>query len=229
MTLSVQQSAMRTAAKAFPMRIIVVDDSRLYREALADLLRNEPGIREVETAADGQSALQLDVAFPPTITLLNMATDDSLVWLRALSDAHARVVALGTRETEAEVVSCAEAGVAGYLPRSESLRSLCALIQAVARGETICSPKATAVLLHRVASLAAERRSSGLALLTARETEVLALIAQGMANRDIAEELSIEVRTVKNHVHSILGKLGVDRRGQAVARALAAHASFLGT
>jgi DNA-binding NarL/FixJ family response regulator len=228
MTLSVQQSAMLPPAKALPMRIVVVDDSRLYREALADLLRHEPGIREVETATDGRSALQLDVAFPPTITLLNMATEDSLVWLRALSDARARVVVLGTRETEAEVVSCAEAGVSGYLPRSESLRSLCALIQAVARGETICSPKSTAVLLQRVASLAAERRSSGLTLLTARETEILGLIAQGMANREIAETLSIEVRTVKNHVHSILGKLGVERRGQAVARALAAHTSFLG-
>jgi DNA-binding NarL/FixJ family response regulator len=204
------------------VRVLVVDDSRLYREAVAGLLRDEPWVGAVETAADGESALLYDVAFPPTVTLLNMATEDSLTWLRALSDARARVVVLGVRETEAELVSCAECGSAGYLLRSDSMESLCSVIQAVARDETICSPKTTAVLLRRVAALAAEKRSShGLGLLTAREAEILGLIEQGLANFEIARKLHIEVRTVKNHVHAILGKLGVERRGQAAARARA--------
>jgi DNA-binding NarL/FixJ family response regulator len=158
-----------------------------------------------------------------------MAVEDSLTWLRALSDAGARVVVLGVRDTEAEVVACAEAGSAGYLLRSDSLASLCTLIRAVARGETICSPKTTAVLLRRVAAMAAERRSqTSLALLTAREAEILELVEQGLANREIAQRLSIQVRTVKNHVHSILGKLGVERRGQAAAKARADRRAIVG-
>jgi DNA-binding NarL/FixJ family response regulator len=206
-------------AAAQGIRIFVIDDSRLYREAIADLLRDEPWVGAVETAADGATATLHDVAFPPTVTLLNMATEESLDWLRALSEARARVVVLGVRETEPEPVSCAECGAAGYLLRSDSLGSLCSVVQAVARSESICSPKTTAVLLRRVATLAAERRSrNGLDLLTAREAEILDLIEHGLANRDISKELHIEVRTVKNHVHAILG---VERRDQAAARARA--------
>jgi DNA-binding NarL/FixJ family response regulator len=204
------------------IRILVVDDSRLYREAIADLLRDEPWVETVETAADGAGAMLRDLAFPPTVTLLNMATEGSLDWLGELTGARARVVVLGVRETEAELISCAERGSAGYILRSDSIASLRSAVQAVARGEAICSPKTTAVLLRRVATLAAERRArNGLGQLTAREGEILALIEQGLANTDIARELHIEVRTVKNHVHAILGKLGVERRGQAAARARA--------
>jgi DNA-binding NarL/FixJ family response regulator len=200
------------------IRILVLDDSRLYRDAVADTLRCRPWVGAVETAADGATAMLCDVAFPPTVTLLNMATEESLGWLRALSDARARVVVLGVRETEAELVSCAECGAAGYLLRSDSVETLFGVIQAVARDETICSPKTTAVLLRRVAALAEEKRSrNGLGSLTRRESQILGLIEQGLANFEIAKELHIEVRTVKNHVHAILGKLGVERRGQAAA------------
>jgi two-component system, NarL family, nitrate/nitrite response regulator NarL len=211
------------------IRLVAVDDSRLYRDAIADLLRREPWVSSVETSIDAQGAMARDVTFPPTVTLLNMATTGSLGCLHALAEVGARVVVLGVRDTEAEVVACAEAGSAGYLLRSDTLESLCSLIQAVARGETICSPKTTAVLLRRVASLAAERRrESGLGLLTARESEILGLIEQGLANREIAQVLSIEIRTVKNHVHAILGKLGVARRGQAAARARAGRGPLAG-
>jgi two-component system, NarL family, nitrate/nitrite response regulator NarL len=204
------------------LSLLVVDDSRLYRDALADLLRAEPWVHRVEVAPDGEAALQRSVAFPPTITLLNLSVDDSLWWLEALRDAGARVVVLGLRDSDDEVLACAEAGADGYLLRSDSRDALSELIQAVARGETICSPRAAALLLRRVATLAAEQRSrNGLGLLTAREMEVLELVEQGLANGEIAQRLSIQVRTVKNHVHAILGKLGVARRGQAAARARA--------
>jgi DNA-binding NarL/FixJ family response regulator len=205
--------------------VLVVDDSRLYRDAVADLLRAELWVDRVEVASDGPAAMERSVAFPPTITLLNLAVDDSLGWLEALRGAGARVVVLGVRDSDAEVLACAEAGAAGYLLRSDSLDALRELIQAVARGEAICSPRATALLLRRVATLAAERRSrTGLGVLTAREAEILELLEQGLANGEIAQRLSIQVRTVKNHVHAILGKLGVARRGQAAARARAARA-----
>jgi DNA-binding NarL/FixJ family response regulator len=209
---------------AAAVSVLVVDDSRLYRDALAGLLREQPWVDRVETAPDGASTMRREVAFPPTVTLLNMATDESLVWLGALTRARARVVVIGVREAESDVVACAEAGSAGYVLRSDSLDSLCDVVQAVARGESICSPKTTSMLLRRVATLAAERRSdSGLGRLTAREAEILTLLEQGMANHEIAQRLSIEVRTVKNHVHAILSKLGVARRGQAAAWARGMH------
>jgi DNA-binding NarL/FixJ family response regulator len=205
--------------------LLLVDESRLYREALADLLRAEAWVTGVDVAVDGRSALEREVVFPPTVTLLNLAVQDSLSWLRALREAGARVVVLGVPELDADVLACAEAGAAGYLLRGDSLPSLLELIRAVARGETICSPHAAALLLRRVATFAAERRSrNGLGLLTAREAEILELLEEGLANSEIAQCLSIQVRTVKNHVHAILGKLEVSRRGQAVARARAARA-----
>jgi DNA-binding NarL/FixJ family response regulator len=128
------------------------------------------------------------------------------------------VVTVGVRETEDDILILAEAGSAGYVLRADTLESMRTVLEAVARGETVCSPRTTAMLLGRIAALAAERReSTGAGRLTAREVEILDLIEQGLANRDIAERLSIEVRTVKNHVHSILTKIGVTRRGQAAA------------
>lgn len=211
---------------AVEIRILVIDDSRLYSQALADVLRQEPWVDQIETADDDFAATMRSCAQASTVTLLNMATEGSLGLLRGLSDAGARVVVLGIHETEADIVSCAEAGSAGYVFRGDSLASLRMVIHAVARGETICSPKATAALLRRVAFLAAERRRrDALLLLTAREAEILGLIEAGMTNKQIAATLCIELPTVKNHVHAILGKLGVERRGQAAARARVGRAS----
>jgi len=135
-----------------------------------------------------------------------------------LVQANARVVTVGVRETEDDILILAEAGSAGYVLRADSLDSMRTVIEAVVRGETVCSPRTTSMLLGRVAALAAERRASaGAVRLTAREVEILDLIEQGLGNREIAERLSIEVRTVKNHVHSIITKIGVARRGQAAA------------
>jgi two-component system, NarL family, nitrate/nitrite response regulator NarL len=202
------------------VRVIIVDDMRLYREALAGLLGREAWIQSVESATDADEALAcLDVP-TPVVVLLNMAMTGSIFILAALGRAAPQVgvIALGVSETEHEVIACAEAGVAGYLLRRESLHDLKAIVQSVARGETICSPQVAATLLRRVATLAAERKlATGTAQLTAREREVLKLIDEGLSNRDIAGRLSIEVRTVKNHVHNILEKLKVRRRGEAAA------------
>jgi two-component system nitrate/nitrite response regulator NarL len=208
-----------------PVTVVIVDDMRLYGEALAGLLRREDWIESVATAADADEALAHLGVRSPVVVLLNMAMAGSICILGALARAAPRagVVALGVSETEDEVIACAEAGVAGYLLRRESLDDLKAIVQSVARGETICSPQVAATLLRRVATLAAERQTAtGTAQLTAREREVLELIDEGLSNRDIGRRLFIEVRTVKNHVHNILEKLQVHRRGEAAARMRAA-------
>jgi DNA-binding NarL/FixJ family response regulator len=155
------------------------------------------------------------------VVLLNMATVGSLGIVGAVVGAEgaARVVAIGVSGSEDEVIALAEAGVAGYLLRGASRADLAMTMQSLARGESLCPPQISAALLRRVASMAAERRSlTAGSHLTAREHQVLRLIDQGLSNRQIGQHLGIEVRTVKNHVHNILEKLHVHRRGEAAAR-----------
>jgi two-component system, NarL family, nitrate/nitrite response regulator NarL len=202
-------------------RIPLVDDTRLYLEALAGILASESRIGVVETATDPDTALRHLISFTPDVVLVNTAMAESVMILRMIADvAHqVPVVALGVPESEAEVINWAEAGVAGYLFKRESLTNLVTIIHGVARGEVLYPPRITAALLRRVAALAAERRpEADASRLTAREREIVELLDQGLSNKEIARCLSIEVRTVKNHVHNILEKLQVNRRGEAAAR-----------
>ena len=215
-----------------PIRLLVVDDTRLCSAGLALLLGGEPWVAAVEGAVDAEGALERIHRFLPEVVLVNLAMAGSLAILRAIVERApgTRVVAFSVSESEEEVVACAEAGVSGYLLRSEALPELRATIESMVRGETRCSPRVAATLLRRVASLAAERQEwAGRTPLTRREHEILGLIAQGLSNKDIAQRLYIEVRTVKNHVHSILGKLQVRHRGEAAAWVRGAPTNGLAT
>jgi two-component system, NarL family, nitrate/nitrite response regulator NarL len=202
------------------LRVLIVDDTRLYRDGLSDLLQRDPAIAAVDAAADLGAALRQLAQARPDVVLLNMATAGSVAVCRAMVDAapSARVVALAVSGADSEVIACAEAGAAGYLLRDEPLANLMAVIRSVMQGEAVCSPRVAATLLRRLAALATERRPpSELGQLTHREREVLGLIDDGLSNKEIARRLCIEVRTVKNHVHNILEKLRVHRRGEAAA------------
>jgi DNA-binding NarL/FixJ family response regulator len=206
--------------------LLIVDNTRLYREGLAKSLIEDASIGAVETAVGVDEAFRhLDIS-SFDIVLVNLATAESIDVIGALARAVAPVpvVALSVSDNTDEVIACAEAGVLGYLDRCGSLADLMAVIYGAIRGETLCSPRVTATLVRRVATLAAERRSwNSPGHLTPREGEVLLLIEQGLSNKEIARRLSIEVRTVKNHVHNILEKLQVHRRGEAAARMRAAR------
>jgi DNA-binding NarL/FixJ family response regulator len=200
--------------------VLIVDDSKLYRDTLATVLRREVGRGTVMTAADLSEALACADTSCPDVVLVNMATAHSVGILRAIVAAvpHAPVVAIGIPEADEQVIACAEAGAAGFLFRRQPLATLLAVMQAVASGEFPGSPRTTATLLRRVAALAAERHVHRGDHLTPRERQVVRLIDEGLSNKEIARRLSIEVRTVKNHVHNILQKLQVRRRGEAAAR-----------
>jgi DNA-binding NarL/FixJ family response regulator len=200
--------------------VLVVDDSKLYQETLARALRPEIGHGTVMTAADLHEALAWAERSCPDVVLLNMATAHSVGVLRAIVAAvpDAPVVAIGIPEADEQVIACAEAGAAGFLFRRQPLTTLLAVMQAVTSGEFPGSPRTTATLLRRVAALAAERHVHRGDRLTLRERQVLRLVDEGLSNKEIARRLSIEVHTVKNHVHNILEKLQVRRRGEAAAR-----------
>jgi DNA-binding NarL/FixJ family response regulator len=203
------------------MNVLIVDDSALYREGLAAILAREWGTSAVHTAADLASMRIAIDRQVPNVILLNLASADSHALLLAAREASpaSRVVVIGVREhDEAEIISCADLGVAGYHLRSEPLEQLIKLMLAVDAGETLCSPRVTAIIMARLSSLAETQTPTARVLgLTPREVQILRLVDLGLSNKEIADRLCIEVHTVKNHVHNVLAKCGVRRRADAAA------------
>lgn len=201
------------------LRLIIVDDCTVHREGLAARLAADGA--DARVAWDLHSLCAELARGLPDVILLNMGTRNSSELLRATVEvgADARVIALGVSEDdESVIVSCAEAGVSGYHLRSESLDDLRTLILRVADGESICTPRVSGVLLRRLSALASEGHVVGADLtLTAREEQILQMLEMGLSNREIALRLCIAVHTVKNHVHSVLTKLGVRSRAEAAA------------
>jgi DNA-binding NarL/FixJ family response regulator len=194
-------------------RTVVVSDIRIFREGLAALLA-ERGF-EVVSAADAESGLEAVRAHRPKVALVDAGVPAAIEAIRRHGTTS--IVVLGMGDTEQEVIACAEAGVSGYVTRDDSFDDLVAALESAARSELLCSPRMAAVLLRRVGALAGDWRSGAARRLTPRELEVVELIDEGLSNKEIARRLSIELPTVKNHVHNILDKLQVRRRGEAVA------------
>jgi two-component system, NarL family, nitrate/nitrite response regulator NarL len=208
------------------VRVLLASDAPLYREGIALTLTGRSAIEIAATAVSAEQTLDLVRRLLPEIVLLDMAMPQAFDAARRIAQLdRARVVALGIAEIEREVLACAEAGVAGYVPRAGSVHDAVAVIEAVARGEARCSPQIVGSLLRRIAALTAERHvaaaKGALAGLTAREAEIFALLQQGLSNKLISRRLGIELSTVKNHVHSVLSKLGVHRRTEAAVLAFA--------
>lgn len=205
-----------------PLRVFVVAEPRVYREGLTLILRDGCHVEVVGSAADGRVACAQVIALNPDIVVVDMNSAHAGTVLRSIAqlESNTKVVALGTLAGDESVIACLEAGADGYLPPDGSLSELGDCIRSAARGEMSCSPRITAQLARRVASLSASRpREAHVARLTSREAEILDLIDNGLSNKQIARHLCIEVPTVKSHVHNILEKLGVARRGEAAARA----------
>ena len=204
-----------------PVRVLLVTAIRLYQDGVASALANRRGIEVCGAAGDVSEALDRIEELRPDVVLVDVTEERALGTVRGIAARfpEARLVALAVPDSEERVIECAEAGVAGFVTQEGSLDDVEAMIRSVARGETLCSPRIAARLLHRLASLASERRpGNGRTRLTSREREVADLIEDGLSNKEIAASLRIELSTVKNHVHNILEKLEVHRRGEAVAR-----------
>ena len=199
------------------MRIAIVAHIRFYREGLTAALTRR-GIEVVGTAGDQRAAIEYVSHRLPDVALVDMTMPAAMLTMRALADnaPSVRVVALGLPETEGEVLACAEAGAAAYVTRDASVDDLIGGLGRAVEGELLCSPQITAGLLRRIGELA-PRPATSAGRLTAREREIVELIRDGLSNREIALQLCVELSTVKNHVHNILEKLGVRRRGQAAA------------
>jgi two-component system nitrate/nitrite response regulator NarL len=200
------------------LRVIVAAHLRLHRDGIASAL-SAKGHRVVAAVASPAQAVRHAGLSGVDIAVVDLPRADCIALVSALRRAApvVKAVAVGIDEVDEDVLALVEAGAAGYLPREGSSQQLVATVERAARGESLCSPAMTSALMARLATLG-EPRADGPSELTARERQVTHLLAQGLSNKEIAVRLCIEVSTVKNHVHRILGKLDARRRGEVVAR-----------
>ena len=202
-----------------PIRILLVIGVRLYRDGVGAAFRRAPSFELVATGSRAADAPDLVREHRPDVAVLDVDPHDGLPIVRAVRDAHAsvRVVLLGIEERVEHVIPLWESGAAGYVTHDARLEELLNVVRCAAQGETLCSPRVVASLAARLADLAGRHAKQELVELTAREREIVTLLDQGLSNKQIATRLCIEVATVKNHVHHILVKLHVERRGAAAA------------
>jgi two-component system nitrate/nitrite response regulator NarL len=210
-----------TDAASESTKVFIVSNVRLYRDGMSVMLARTPRISVAGAAAwEGAEALHPDLY--PDIVLLDATVPDlssvARCIIRSMPDSKIVAFALGHLETEALI--CAEAGISAFVGQDASARELIIAIDQARRGEFAISARFTSILLERVAELS--RRSipaTPLAkALTHREQQILPLIERGMSNKEIARVLSIEAATIKNHIHNILEKMQLRRRGEIAAR-----------
>lgn len=205
------------------IRVLIADDQTLIRQGIRTLLEMDPGVSVVGEAADGEETLQQVRSVPVDVLLLDirMPVKDGVAVLRALSADNALppTIILTTFDDSDVVLDGIRAGARGFLLKDVSYPQLLAAIRAVAEGATVFQPAVTERLLRAGNALRLPAEPPREAL-TAREAEVVRLMAGGYSNREIAQALGTAEGTIKNHVSSILAKLGVRDRTRAVLKAL---------
>jgi two-component system, NarL family, nitrate/nitrite response regulator NarL len=199
--------------------VFIICPVRLYRERLAQGLEHEKSIDVLGTASTTNQAIPRIVELVPEVVLLNSSPLAGATAIRSITQRvpTVKVIALAVPEAEADLVGWVEIGASAFLGREASAEDLIQTVESVVRDEMPCPPRAAAALARRVATLAAATVEGRHGDLTARETQILELISEGLSNKEIAKQLTIEVPTVKTHVHSIFEKLQVHRRIQAAA------------
>jgi len=205
------------------IRVLVADDQSMVRAGFRMLLAHEPDIDVVAEASNGLEAVQQAARFDPTVVLMDirMPELDGLEATRRIlaADDRARVLILTTFDLDEYVYEALSAGASGFVLKDDPPEQLIAAIRTVAAGDALLSPGVTKRVIRRFARRPRPAPPAGLGELTAREHEVLRLIALGRSNAEIAQELYISEGTVKTHVTHVLQKLDLRDRVQAVVLA----------
>jgi DNA-binding NarL/FixJ family response regulator len=211
---------MNVATKA--VRVLIADDQTLFRAGLARLLNEDPRVEVVGQATDGADAAKLAAKQKPDVVLmdLKMPKTDGIEATRQIleADPGVKVLILTTFETDSQVIQALKAGASGYVLKDSSAEAIVSSIVAVMSGEKVmASAVANRVLEMLSGTTTPKEFYDGL---TNREIEILKLLANGMANKQIAYRLKISEKTVRNHVSNTYEKLGIYDRSQAVLYAV---------
>ncbi|MFP5342855.1 MAG: response regulator [Candidatus Limnocylindria bacterium] len=204
-----------------PLRLLVVDDHEVVRQGLVALLDRRETFQVVAEAGTVAEAIDAARRFKPDIVIMDVRLPDGS-GVEACREIRAefpatRVVMLTSYPDEEAVLSAIVAGAAGYLLKQIRARDLIAALETVGRGGSLLDPAVTEKVLERVRRIASGGQTDELAALTAQEQRILMLVAEGMTNKEIAAEIFLSDKTVKNYVSSILSKLNLERRAQAAA------------
>ena len=200
-----------------PIRVLLVSDVRLYRDGLVWGLTAAGRLQVV--AAVERPVIALERLAEPGIDVLlvdmSMTGARDLISATRVAHPDTFIIAFTVGMEENAVLDCIEAGAHGYVSRNGTVEDLTTTVESVVRGEARCPPRLAATLFRRVAALASGNDSTTSFLaLTQRERQIVDLLDEGLSNREIAGRLGIELATAKNHVHNILEKLHLRRRGQ---------------
>ncbi len=202
------------------IRILIADDHPVVRDGLAAMLATQPDFAVIATAGDGQEAVRLAAELKPDIVLLDLEMPEldgaqALARMRSASPG-IRVLVFTAFDTDERILGAVRAGAQGYLLKGAPREELFRAVRVVSQGGSLLQPVVASKLLQRMATPS----PAASAALTAREVQVLRLMARGRANKEIALELVISERTVKFHVSSILSKLGAGNRTESVRLAV---------
>jgi DNA-binding NarL/FixJ family response regulator len=207
------------------VRVLLVDDQAMFREGLRTLFSVQPDLNVVGEAANGEEAVELTARLKPDVVLmdLRMPILDGAAATRRIAESHpqCRVIVLTTFDDDEAVFEGLRAGAVGYLLKDASSEKLFEAVRAAARGESFLSPSVAAKVVSEFTRLSRRTAAHSEALvepLTDRELEVLQLVATGATNKEIAQSLVIAEGTVKNHLTSVYGKLGVSDRTEAALK-----------
>ena len=209
------------------IRVLVADDQSMVRAGFRMLLSREPDIEVVAEASNGIEALELATRYRPNVVLMDirMPKLDGLQATRKIlaDQASTRVLILTTFDLDEYVFEALQAGASGFVLKDDPPEQLLSAIRIVAGGEALLSPAITKRVIEKFTRMSHRQPPRALADLTDRELEVLRLIARGLSNAEIGEQLYISDATVKTHITHILQKLNLRDRVQAVVLAHEAH------
>jgi DNA-binding NarL/FixJ family response regulator len=209
------------------IRVLIVDDHALFRRGLQMVLESEPDIEVAGEATDGDEAVERAESTTPDVVLMDvrMPKRSGIEATRMIKDLlpSTQILMLTISDEEADLYEAIKAGAAGYLLKEISIDEVSNAVRAVHQGQSLISPSMASKLLNEFATMVKrqdERTQVPGPRLTDRELEVLKLVAKGLNNRDIGQELFISENTVKNHVRNILEKLHLHSRMEAVVYAV---------